>query len=76
MLSPINLEGHWSDCSATQAATSRARLAMLTFTVSVGEREERPRGEDLERRGGCPECGEWRERDHVAAEGMIWTMSK
>ena len=76
MLRPMNLEGHWSDCSATQTATSRARLAMLIFTVSVGESEERPSGEDLERRVGCPECSEWRERDHVAAEGTIWTMSK
>ena len=42
----------------------------------AGESEDGPNGEDLERRGGCPECSEWRERDQVAAEGTIWTMSK
>ena len=73
---PLNFDGHWSDCSATQAATSRARLALLIWSVSSGESEGRPSGEDLERRGGCPECSEWRERDQVAAEGTICIISK
>ena len=73
---PTNFDGHWSDCSATQTAISKDRLASLIFLVSFGESEERPSGKDLELRGGCPECSEWRERDQVDAEGTICTISK
>ena len=69
---PITFDGHWSVCSATQAAISRARLADWIFSVSSGESEERPNGEDLERRGGCPGSPEWRERDHVEADGTMY----
>ena len=53
MLRPMNFDWHWSDCSATQTATSRARLALLIFSVSIGESEERPSGEDLGAEGGA-----------------------
>ena len=73
---PITFERHWSVCSATQAAISRTRLAEWIFSVSSGDSEERPNGEDLERRGGCPGSPEWRERDQVEAEGTMCIISK